>query len=471
MRKRNIVILYIIIVAILTCCFTMITSGYEKISMTLYADKAVATIDNKDYEISASPVIYKGKTYVPTDDILKLCGFTLGWDSASNSVVAVRKEHTNYIVYGTEEGILWADQERIVFDTAPMIHKGVAFISLEMFSEFSDDSIHIVGNPVRLKKDYRDLLDDTVISDVYRLPYESVTYKGVTFVGNTGMELLKIPDDAILSYASMINTIADNLPYVKVYNMAIPTASEFYAPKSLYTDQTSAIRKIYSSLNKNVTPINAVKTLMDHAAEFIYFRTDHHWTQRGAYYAYKEFAEVKGSEIDGLETFDVQNSFSHVGSFARFAKGTPGEKIMRSNPDMLQIFFPKYTATGAAYNDMYMRDKKWDLDLVYPNFNSYSAFIGGDNPLAVFHTSNANGKKLVIIKESFGTAFATWAVHDYEYIYVIDPRQFNGFNGHNTPFNLKTFYELNRFDDLIIINYPGTISSSAYRSSVLNMLK
>ena len=284
------------------------------------------------------------------------------------------------------------------------------------------------------------------------------------------MELLTVSESAAVSYAGMVNAVADALPNVNVYNIAVPTASEFYAPKSLYTNQTAGIKKIYENLDSNVTPINVVKPLMEHAAEFIYFRTDHHWTQRGAYYAYKEYAEIIGEDIDPLETFQVQNSWNHVGSFGSFTKGTYGATIMHSNPDMLQIFMPKYTAEGAAYNDMYMRSKKWSLQLVYPTFNSYSAFIGGDNPLAVFHTSNANGKKLVIIKESFGTAFATWAVNNYEYIYVIDPRKFNGFGGHNSHFNLRTFYELNQFDDLVIINYPGSISSSAYRNSVLGMI-
>lgn len=470
MNKKTAAYITLAVVILLVACFSAVTFGNEKNTLTFYADRPEATVNGVDYSIIAPPILYKYKTYVPVDDLLIKSGFSVGWDTSSNSTVAVRGNDTYYMVYGTKEGILWANDQRLTFNTPPIIYNGVAYMSLEMFAEMSDDSVYISGTPLLIKKDLRDTLDNTVVTDEYRLSGSGVTYKGVTFVGNTGMELLTISDSSASNYAYLVNAIADSLPEVNVYNIAVPTASEFYAPKNLYTNQSNGIRKIYQSLNQNVTPINVVKPLMEHAAEFIYFRTDHHWTQRGAYYAYKEFIEVKGESIDGLETFDVQNSFSHVGSFASFAKGTPGEKIMRSNPDMLQIFMPKYTAVGAAYNDMYMKSKKWDLQLVYPSFNSYSAFIGGDNPLAVFHTSNANGKKLVIIKESFGTAFATWAANNYEYIYVIDPRKFNGFGGHNAHFNLKTFYELNRFDDLVIINYPGSIGSSSYRSSVLGMI-
>ena len=470
MSKKSVWTVLISIIAVTISCSILVGFGYSRTSITFYGDKAEATVNGVNTPISAAPIIYKNKTYVPADDILTLCGFTLGWDTSSNSTVAVRDGKTNHIVYGTKEGILWVGNERLSFDTAPVIYKNVAFISLEMFAAMSDDAIYISGTPEKIKMGMRDLLEDTYINDNFRLTGGGATYKGITIVGNTGMELLTIPESSALSYAAMVNSVAAALPNVNVHNIAVPTACEFYAPKGMYTNQTAGIKKIYNALNENVTPINVVKPLMEHAAEFIYFRTDHHWTQRGAYYAYKEYADVKGFDIDPLSTFEVQNSFSHVGSFKSFTKGTAGESIMRSNPDMLQIFMPKYTAVGAAYNDMYMRSKKWDLNVVYPNFNSYSAFIGGDNPLAVFHTSNSNGKKLVIIKESFGTAFATWAVNNYEYIFVIDPRQFNGFGGHNAHFNLRTFYELNKFDDLVIINYPGTIGSSSYKSSVLGMI-
>ena len=452
-------------------CAFLNTHGSERFSVLFYSDKPVAVKDDVEYSVAAAPVVYKNKLYVPSDDILRLCGFTLGWDGTSNSTVAVRGDHTNYIVFGTKEGILWHDENRLEFDTPPIIHNGVAFISLEMFAAISDDSIYIDGSPEFLKRDMRDTLENTYVPDNFRLPNSGVkTYNGITLIGNTAMELLSITDSSAEAYASTVNAVSSALPYVSVYCIAVPTACEFYAPKQLYTNQAAGIKKIYSLLDEKVIPINAVRPLAEHAGEFIYFRTDHHWTQRGAYYVYREFAENKGFDLPDLSDFEVRKKYNHVGSFKSFMSGTPGASVMSSNPDMLEVFMPKVTAEGAAYNDQYLQRYRTSLQLVYPTFNSYSAFIGGDNPLAVFHTGTANGKKLVIIKESFGTAFATWAANNYEYIFVIDPREFNGFNGKNTAFDLKKFYIDNRFDDLVIINYPGTISSSSYRSSVLKMI-
>ena len=100
-----------------------------------------------------------------------------------------------------------------------------------------------------------------------------------------------------------------------MYNIIVPTAQEFYASNSKKTNQTAAISDVYEHIiqynKKNLKPINIVQTLYDHAAEKIYFCTDHHWTQRGAYYAYQKYALENKSipEIDPLNTFEVQNIY------------------------------------------------------------------------------------------------------------------------------------------------------------------
>lgn len=439
-------------------------------SFTLYSDQAVITMNDIDIPTESEPIVYKNSLYIPIDNILKACGFSMGYDASIPAIIAVKDNVTSYII--PETNVIWIGEEQVEFPTPSLIYKGVAYISLEMFSRMCDYSVYMTGTAREIPLDKRDLLEDTYITDDYRLPYYNVaTYNGITIVNGIGMERLVVPSLQATYYAGVVNAVADALPNVNVYNIAVPTASEFYAPKQIATDQTSGIRTIYQNLNENVMPINVVKPLMEHAGEKIYFNTDHHWTQRGAYYAYKAFADNKGFNIDPLETFETNNYYSHIGSFASFTSGTAGASIIRSNPELLERFIPKVETTGAAYSDMYMQRYLYSLRAVDTRSTTYSAFIGGDNPLAVFHTSVANGKSLVIIKESFGTAFATWAMNNYENVYVIDPRRFNGFGGNYADFDLRTFYNLVHFDDLVIINYPGSISSSGIRQSILNMVK
>jgi hypothetical protein len=247
-----------------------------------------------------------------------------------------------------------------------------------------------------------------------------------------------------------------------VYNAVIPTMAEFYGPQELYTDQISGIRKIYKNLDESVIPVNVVKEMWPHADEHLYFTTDHHWTQRGAYYAYKAFMKQKGNDVADLSEFPQKNVEGFVGSWMYSLSGTPGESALTSNKETMERFMPIVKYSGGVYLDMYMKNKWRDSEVIALNDDKYTTFIGGDMPLIKYTTDVKNGEKLVIIKESFGNAFATWAVNNYEEVYIIDPRQWNGFNAQSDhgEFNLVKFYnEVCQFDDLMIISYPGSATA------------
>ena len=447
-----------------------LTANSEEPSAVIGCDRAVMTVNEIEYETQGVPFLYKYNVYVPVDDILKNTGFTLGWDDELKAVTVYKDDIFSYITINSDE--LFTNNTIFTADVPTMIYNDVFYMPLVMFAELSDMPIYFDGTPKTIKLGYRDLLTDTAVTDEYRLANQNVnTYKGVTIVGTKGMELLAISDSAAKSYAATVNAVAAEMPpSVNVYNIAVPTSCEFYAPKQLYTNQLRGIRTIYENLDERVTPVNAVRPLMEHAAEKIYFDTDHHWTQRGAYYVYREFADICGFDVPPLEGFEKKDSWSHVGSFAAFTKGTYGETVMRNNPELLERFMPKVAAEGAAYTDMYMTNRYLNPQVVNTSSNTYVTFVGGDCPVTKFVTGTKNGRTLCIIKESYGNAFATWAVNNYEEIYIIDPREFNGFNGHHAIFSLREFYRITQFDDLVIINYPASLSSSAYRGSILNML-
>ena len=74
---------------------------------------------------------------------------------------------------------------------------------------------------------------------------------------------------------------------ISVSTMLVPVAAQVlsdklpaYAPVADY----AAILKVLSDAGVNVTDIMSI--LAAHSDEAIYYRTDHHWTSLGAYYAY-----------------------------------------------------------------------------------------------------------------------------------------------------------------------------------------
>ena len=434
--------------------------GSNSPSVEFFGGASYAKVDGETIWLRGEIISINSGVYVAPEEVLAACGFNVGWKDDIKAVALYKNNVTSYII--TNSSVLWKGPFKYTSPNKTLIYKGVFYVPLDMITYLLENRVSVSGDMPAVRYMTRDLLTDTYVGNAYRFANPATAYKNIYVSGNFGMEKLSITDSVAKSYAASVNHLAAAMPdSVNVFCIAVPSAAEFYGPSNVYTNQTAGIKTLYANLSERVTPINIVKPLYAHAGENIYFRTDHHWTQRGAYYAYREFAEIKGETVPEIWSYPVTYG-SYVGSLASFSKGTAAERILKNAPDSLEKFSAPNYVDGAAYNDMYMKSYKSSLRAVYENWNTYTAFIGGDNPLSVFVSNCQSGKKLVVLKESFGNAFATWALSNYSEVYVIDVRKFN--NG--TRFNLKDFYNFVHFDDLIIINYPGAISSSTVQSYI-----
>ena len=468
----------------LLCAVLILTLALSSIiSITAFADDIKVYLDNELVVFpDQQPVEIEGRTLLPIRPVTEKMGLTVGWVDETQTATVSNDEKTVSLEIGspimTVNTLSTGAVETVEMDTyARLIGDGindrtclpVRFV-VEQFGAGVgwDDAnksviINTDGSVVNTAPGApADVMADTVINDNYRLSTLTGKYGAVSiFDGYFGMEFPYITDRAAADYANTINQIAANFPEINVYNIIAPTASEFYAPKEYSSNELDSIKKVYSQLSQNVIPVNVVKTLMEHAGEKIYFTTDHHWTQRGAYYAYAEFARVTGQLISPITAFADNGTSGYVGSLANFTKGTEGETILRANPDYLERLMPNVSTEGAAYSDMGMTNYIREVKPVSTSFNSYLDFISGDNPLTVIKTDVKNGKKIVIVKESYGNAFATWAVNNYEEVYVVDFRKFNSFGANGNNFSLLEFYnQIGGFDDLVIISYPVTVGAS-----------
>ena len=76
------------------------------------------------------------------------------------------------------------------------------------------------------------------------------------------------------------------------------------------------------------------------------------------------------------------------------------------------------------------KEFKWPVINNVSNYKSnvkYSAFIAGDNPYTVINNKNlSDGSACILVKESFGNAFAPFLADHYEKVYVIDYRYYKG---------------------------------------------
>ena len=288
-------------------------------------------------------------------------------------------------------------------------------------------------------------------------PDDEASIKGSIIVsGDRAMEIYTYKEKDAQRYASIVNKTAAAMPEgVKLYSLVAPTAVEFYGTKTYREgihSQREAIKNIYSKLDKNVISVDAYSALVEKSEEYIYFRTDHHWTARGAYYAYDAFCKKAELTAPAIESFTTHRIEDFVGSLHRSSQAD----VLKKNPDYVECFELQVDATNTVYSSSEMTDgistyivaKKVNAD------NKYLAFISGDQPIEKITTSVKNGKKIVVLKESFGNAFVPFLCNNYEEIYVVDPRKVDLY--------LPDFVADNGIQEVLAINYCFGISNSKY---------
>lgn len=252
--------------------------------------------------------------------------------------------------------------------------------------------------------------------------------KGAVFIfKNRGFELFSGGQSMGKEYANVINMYNRlKIPGLKVYNLVIPNGFEFEVTEK-YKDKVKpnkqAINDIYAAEDPDIIKINAVDEIRKHRTEYIYFNTDHHWTSLGAYYAYRSFCTAAGLTPVSLDSIPSKVKPGFLGLFYRLTKSA----ILKNNPDSVRYYlFPDsvdfYIGASAigywAKSHMYAETASGD--------NSYSVFIQGDLPICKMETQHKNGRKIALVKESYGNAFAPFLVNNYEKIIVVDQRGYKG---------------------------------------------
>lgn len=251
----------------------------------------------------------------------------------------------------------------------------------------------------------------------------------ITIVGDTGYSYWYFNQSVADKYAKTVNKTAQRLSGTsKVYTMLVPTSMDITMSDALRAkmnsgDQKKGMEYIFSSLSPDVAAVDIYKPLRLHRDEYLYYRTDHHWTALGAYYAYEQFAAVKGVKPVALSKFEKKSFGEFLGSYYTNSNNS----ALKKNPDELIAYMPPYKTTlqyttpdGTVVDWFLVNDVS-----SYPTSQKYSAFAGADNPYTVIENkSKEKGKTCVIIKESFGNAVIPYIVGNYKKVYVVDYRYY-----------------------------------------------
>ena len=308
--------------------------------------------------------------------------------------------------------------------------------------------------------------DDTTVEDepqhvVIEVQGDEERYDAVYRVGDTGYEMYTYVESTAKKYADNINAIADAVEgTATVYMLPAPLSSGITLPDALYgkdifSDQKAAEDGIIGFMNDKVVSVPLNKAMMAHRGEYIYFRTDHHWTATGAYYAYVEFCKLAGKTPTPLESFETEEFPGFLGTFYR---DTNESSHLGDNPDTVVAYHPLSADATLDYTDKNGQVIRWPI--IYdqssaPASYKYGTFVGGDQPYTIIkNPALTDGSSCVVVKESFGNAFVPFLVDHYETVHVIDYRYWDG--------SVSDFVKTNGVDDVLFVN-----NLSAIRSSVL----
>lgn len=303
----------------------------------------------------------------------------------------------------------------------------------------NDENVQLVSN-------YGDNLDggQAMNSDSIDIKHENEEPVTILFLNDKALTIHRFYPEKAENYAEALNRFAAKLDNeVKVFSLLVPDQIAFIDNekyKGLSDSQDKTIAYVNSKLEERITPINVYSTLEANREQYLYFRTDHHWTSLGAYYAYTAMMDQLGISFYDVNSYDTILFSEFLGS--RYALN----QKLGSYPDTLQVLKHKETESFQYFvfqNGEYVQADLFDMKYAQEQ-NKYAIFLGGDKPLSKITSNNENGKKLLVIKDSYGNAFIPFLIPHYEEIYIVDPR-------HNTE-SVYGLIEENRINEVLFLN-------------------
>ena len=272
------------------------------------------------------------------------------------------------------------------------------------------------------------LKKDTVVSRILPDDGQVGVKKGPVFIfKNRGFELFSGGQAMGKKYAGVINMYSRlKIPGLKIYNLIIPNGFEFEVTekyKTLVTPAKDAINTVFSAEDPEIIKVNPVDEIRKHRSEYIYFNTDHHWTSLGAYYAYRSFCASAGIPPISLDSIPSKVKPGFLGFLYRVSRAA----ALKNNPDSVRYYlFPDSTNFYIGSNSIgYWAPSHMYAEQVSGD-NSYSVFLQGDLPICKMETQHKNGRRIALVKESYGNAFAPFLTNNYEKVIVVDQRGYKG---------------------------------------------
>lgn len=230
--------------------------------------------------------------------------------------------------------------------------------------------------------------------------------------------------------------------------------------QAMLNDQGKVLDDMASVMYGDVNYINLRSTFEKHKGEYLFFKSDFHWTQLGAYYTYCEYAKSIGLTPTPLSAFeDRVLTTEFIGLTNIYAQ----DERVNTFYDTLHAYMPRKKHTYTIYYDAEKNIKGQYDTCVHTNIETYSCFLIGDQPYAeIVVPENDQSKVVLVIKESSGNAFVPFLIEHYGKIIVIDPRHID--------IDIRPLVKNEGVDDIILFATASTSNGDAYCNYYLKLI-
>ena len=285
---------------------------------------------------------------------------------------------------------------------------------------------------------------------------------GGVYLGKNGYLLQKPTEpneEALAKTTSAIQQFTRTHSQITSHMLLVPGA-EAVMPDMLPSnapvrDQLADIRAVYSSLSDIMDTLDVSTVLEAHQEEGLYYKTDHHWTSKGAFYAFSAINYDLGitDPAPNYDVYSVSNSF----------QGTLASQSGKHNvSDSIEIYSPKSMNLDyyVYYPDSQERKASIYESEMLKEKDQYTVFFGGNHALVEIHTTAANKKNLLLFKDSYANCFVQFLYPYYERIIMIDPRYYYD--------DVNTVLSQNAITDVLYLYSFNTFAEDTSLADVLD---
>ena len=309
------------------------------------------------------------------------------------------------------------------------------------YEKYINDQFFLRDNWIDLKSRIEYLLGKRENNDII-FGKENYLFKKFTTFND---EMLKNNLNSIIMFTNNYNKEVDFF--------IIPNSYAIYdelTPRYLpLVDQLSLINSINSYLssksNDHINTINVAEELLKNKDDYIYYKTDHHWTSYGAYLAYLTYMDYLGLEIVDINNLEKITINNFLGTYYNRSK------YFKADSD----FITYYNILGLHIEiDGKEQLSLMDLDK-FKGSDKYSAFLWGNNGLTKVINENISeerkGSSILIFKDSYANSFIQFLSYNYEIIDIIDLRYFKE--------SIRNFMKDKDYNEILIMYSFNNLSS------------